>query len=141
LIRSLRYLLDANVLSEAARPRPNAGVLDGMRQHRAETATGAPAWHEMLFGARRLPPSARRREIEELLAGLVDAGLPILPYDTAAADWHAAERARLAALGRTPPFVDGQLAAIARTNGLALVTANVADFRDFDGLPVEDWRS
>jgi tRNA(fMet)-specific endonuclease VapC len=141
LIRSLRYLLDANVLSERTRPRPNQRLLDRIVRHELEIATGAPAWHEMLFGARRLPPSARRRVLEQYLEEVVRVEVPILPYDTAAADWHAAERARLAALGRTPPFVDGQLAAIARTNGLALVTANVADFRDFDGVPVEDWRS
>jgi tRNA(fMet)-specific endonuclease VapC len=40
-----------------------------------------------------------------------------------------------------PPFVDGQTAAIASTKGLTVVTANVADFRLFDGLDVEDWRS
>jgi tRNA(fMet)-specific endonuclease VapC len=67
--------------------------------------------------------------------------LPILPYDEAAAEWHAMERARLAALGRTLPFVDGQIAAIAQTNNLVLVTANAVDFRDFAGLTIEDWRS
>ncbi len=51
------------------------------------------------------------------------------------------ERARLAAHGRTLPFVDGQIAAIAQTNNLVLVTANAADFRDFAGLTIEDWRS
>ncbi|HZQ98784.1 MAG TPA: hypothetical protein VFC93_08205 [Chloroflexota bacterium] len=67
--------------------------------------------------------------------------MPILPYDEAAAGWHAMERARLAAHGRTLPFVDGQIAAIAQTNNLVLVTANAADFRDFAGLTIEDWRS
>jgi tRNA(fMet)-specific endonuclease VapC len=141
MISSVRYLLDANALSEPTRVRPNRGVVDRIERHRAESATGAPAWHEMWFGARRLPPSAKRRQLEEYMDNIVAAGLPILPYDTAAADWHAAERARLTALGRTPPFVDGQLAAIAQTNGLVLVTANVADFRIFEGLRVEDWRS
>jgi predicted nucleic acid-binding protein len=42
----------------------------------------------------------------------------------AAAEWHAAERARLAALGKTPPFVDGQITAIAYANSLTLVTLN-----------------
>lgn len=47
---------------------------------------------------------------------------------------------RLEAIGRTPPFVDDQIAAITATNGLILVTSNTADFAPFDGLQVEDWR-
>ena len=43
------------------------------------------------------------------------------------------------ALGKAAPFVDGQIAAIARTNDLILVTTNSADFDAFDGLKVEDW--
>lgn len=67
-------------------------------------------------------------------------GIEVLPYDAESALWHAAERARLTRLGRTPPYPDGQIAAIAAVNGLILVTANVRDFADFDGLIVEDWR-
>lgn len=67
--------------------------------------------------------------------------LPILPYDAAAAEWHADERVRLEKAGTPRPFIDGQVAAIARVNGLVLVTANVKDFRFFDALTVEDWRS
>lgn len=67
--------------------------------------------------------------------------MPILPYDEAAADWHARERARLVAAGRTPPLLDGQIAAVAAVNDLVLVTSNVRDFRGFDGLRIEDWRA
>jgi tRNA(fMet)-specific endonuclease VapC len=49
------------------------------------------------------------------------------------------ERARLIGRGETPPFIDGQIAAIARTRDLALVTFNNADFRRFDGLRIESW--
>lgn len=35
---------------------------------------------------------------------------------------------------------DGQIAAIARVNDLVLVTANMRDFRPFEGLSVQDWR-
>lgn len=71
---------------------------------------------------------------------MVAATLPILPYDARAAALHAQERARLGALGRTPPFADGQIAAIAQTNQLILVTFNTAEFADFAGLALEDWR-
>lgn len=66
--------------------------------------------------------------------------MPILDYDRAAAEWHAKERARLADRGSTPPFADGQIAAIAHANGLILVTFNDADFRQFQGLRVLNWR-
>jgi tRNA(fMet)-specific endonuclease VapC len=66
--------------------------------------------------------------------------MPVLDYDRDAADWHAAERARLAARGETPPFADGQIAAIARTHDLVLVTFNDADFRRFRELRVVTWR-
>jgi tRNA(fMet)-specific endonuclease VapC len=88
-----------------------------------------------------LPPSSRRRALEQYLNDVVRATLPILPYDHAAAEWHAAERVRLANIGKTPPYVDGQIAAIARMNDLTLVTANAADFVNFADLRVEDWRS
>lgn len=70
---------------------------------------------------------------------MVLRSFPILDYDRQAADWHARERARLAAAGRTPPFVDGQIAAIAHANGLIVVTSNIGDFRAFEGLSVESW--
>ncbi len=87
----------------------------------------------------RLPTSARRTEIEGYLYGFVKVHLPILPYDERAAEWHAAERVRLSAIGMSPPFIDGQIASIAAANGLILVTANTKDFESFDGIHVEDW--
>ncbi len=42
-------------------------------------------------------------------------------------------------LPRTPTFVDGQIAAIARTRCLVLVTANRRDYELFEGLVLEDW--
>jgi tRNA(fMet)-specific endonuclease VapC len=50
-----------------------------------------------------------------------------------------AERARLTQSGRTPSYVDGEIASIAAVNGLVLVTKNVRDFRHFQNLAIEDW--
>ena len=99
----------------------------------------APTWHELRFGCERLPGSRRRELIENYLATVVRVDFPILPYDEAAAAWHARERARWLTRGSTPPFVDGQIAAIASVNDLVLVTANGADFAAFEGLRLEDW--
>jgi tRNA(fMet)-specific endonuclease VapC len=134
-----RYLLDTNVLSQPLRPRPNQAILERLLTYRDSVATGAPVLHEMLFGAHRMPPSRKRSAYERYIEESVRRAMPILAYDEAAAEWHAVERARLTALGRTPPFADGQIAAIAAVNGMVLVTANVADFQHFQGLEVDDW--
>ncbi len=134
-----RYLLDTNILSEPMRPEPNLSVMRKIEQHRHEIATASVVWHELRFGCCRLPSSVKRRKIEEYLSKVVLPHLPILPYDQAAADWHAEERARLAEIGLVPPFADGQIAAVAKVHDLILVTANETDFERFSGIVIENW--
>ena len=96
-------------------------------------------WHELLFGCNRLPDSKKRRKIEKYLKEEVEPKIPCLPYDTHAATWHAIERARLTAIGKPPSLTDGQIAAIARTNNLIMVTNNVSDYANFNTLQIENW--
>ena len=138
---SWKFLLDTNVLSERARPRPNRGIVERLERHELEIATAAPVWHELIFGCALLPRSKKRADLEMYLREAVAGSLPILPYDAACAEWHGEERARLIRLGRTPPFADGQIAAIAHVHGLEIVTVNLEDFGDFEGVRVVDWRS
>ncbi len=138
---SLTYLLDTNIVSEPLRPVPNQQVLERLKRHEDEIALAAIVWHELLFGAYRLSPSARRSAIEQYLSQVIAPTIPVLPYDNRAAQWHAAERARLVSLGKTPPFADGQIAAIAKVNDLVLITANTSDFALFQDIQVEDWSS
>ena len=135
----MKYLLDTNTVSEPLRPRPNAGIMRRLQENEDEIAIPAPVWHELRFGCAKLAPSRKREMIERYIEDVVLGSFPILDYDRKAADWHGRERARLVASGRTPPFVDGQIAAIAHANGLVLVTSNTGDFREFDGLRVENW--
>lgn len=134
------YLLDTNVLSEPAKPTPNPGVERRLLENEGNVATASLVWHELLFGCYRLPVSRRRTTLEKYLLDVIAPHVPVLGYDDAAAAWHASERARLTGEGKTPAFVDGQIAAIARVNALVLVTANVKHYGDFEGLNVEDWR-
>jgi len=134
------YLLDTNVLSEPLRAAPDARVMARFRANRGAIVLCAPAIHELIFGARLLPPSRRRRAIERYVDDLLSTDTAVLPYDLAAAEWHAGERARLIRAGLTPPYIDGQIAAIAAVNRLVLVTSNVRDFQYYSGLDIEDWR-
>ncbi|WP_339461646.1 type II toxin-antitoxin system VapC family toxin [Nodularia spumigena] len=136
---SPRFLLDTNVFSEPLRPIPNSNVMEMLRQHESEIATATVVYHEILFGSYRLPDSKKRRTIEKYLQEVIQPNIPILPYDNNAAKWHALERARLVAIGKTPSFPDGQIAAIAHVNDLILVTNNVSDYADFSQLQIDNW--
>ncbi|HUR81228.1 MAG TPA: type II toxin-antitoxin system VapC family toxin [Thermoanaerobaculia bacterium] len=136
---SLDFLLDANVVSEPFRRTPRVNVVRKLYRHRNEVAIASVVWHELRFGLERMPPSLRRDALANYLDSVIES-MPILDYDYRAADWHARERARLSKRGLTPPYADGQIAAIASVNDLTLVTFNEADFQRFNGLRVVTWR-
>ena len=120
---------------------PNKGVTQKLQEHIAEVVTASIVWHELLYGAFKLPVSKKRKTLETYLFDVVMADIPLLPYDLRAARWHAEERARLQTKGLTPPFVDGQIAGITAVNSLTLVTRNVSDFKSFRNLKVVSWHS
>jgi tRNA(fMet)-specific endonuclease VapC len=134
-----KYLLNTNVISEAIKSEPNALVMKQLQKQQDEIATAAVVWHELQYGCRRLPISRKRSLIESYLTEVVWPSLEILPYDKEAADWHAEQRVRLTGKGQSPPFVDGQIAAIATVNQLILVTRNTSDFECFSELEVQNW--
>lgn len=138
---TLRFLLDTNTLSDAMGSTANDGVIERMRRYWESLATASVVYHELLYGARRMTSGAKRAAIEAFLSERVLPMLSVLPYDQDAAEWHAEERVRLTRLGTVPPFIDGQIAAIAAVNRLVLVTANQNDFRRFQGLRTENWRT
>lgn len=140
-VTGVRYLLDTNILSEPTRATPDDGVLTRLRKSSGRVATSAITWHELHHGVALMAPSRKREAIAAYLDSLRHADLPILPYSAEAAEWHAKERARLSAKGLTPPFADGQIAAIAHAHGLTLVTRNTVDFKHYSGLKLQNWFS
>jgi tRNA(fMet)-specific endonuclease VapC len=136
---TLKFLLDTTIVSAPVAKEPSRRAVKRLEQHGGCCAIAAPVWHELVYGASRLSAGKRQTALKEYLYGVVRASFPILPYDDAAAEWHGKERARLEDGGRTPPFIDGQIAAIAFTQGLVLVTANTKDFRAFASLETADW--
>jgi tRNA(fMet)-specific endonuclease VapC len=134
-----RFLLDSNVLSEPLKPQPNPLVTKLLAQQAEVLSTAAVVYHELQYGCLIMPGSQRRQSILTYITETIGNGLPIFPYDLEAAKWHASERARLRKTGKTPPYLDGQIAAIAAVNRLILVTRNIADFENFQGIALENW--
>ena len=135
---SFQYLLDTNMLSEPARPIPNNKVLQRLDTRQSEIVTVSIVIHELVYGCLRLPESRKRDALWDYIQESV-LSLPVFSYDRYAAEWPARERARLTKIGKTPTFADGQIASIAHSNNLILVTNNVADFQFFEDLRIENW--
>ena len=138
-------VLDANVLSELARPNPAVAVqawADGMPL--AKFCTTAITEAELRFGLALLPPGRRRTDlaqaVEAVFTGVV--GGRVLPFDRAAAQACAELAARRRQAGHRVDTADLQIAAIALARKLeAIATRNARDFADC-GVPVIDpWRA
>ena len=138
---TLGFLLDTNVVSAPFKSNPSPDLLKRLDDCAGSCAIGVLTWHELRFGHALLPESHRKQALGRYLQEVILPTFPILPYDRPAAEWHAQERARLRLLGREPPIIDAEIAAIAAVNDLVLVTHNVADFSNFQGLNLQDWLS
>ena len=135
---SLVYLLDTNTISEPLKALPNKQVIENIERYHAQIAIAAFVVYELVRGVALLPDSKKRLKTNDYLESVL-VNFPILPYTEAAAKWQGETAARLQQLGKTPPFVDAQIAAIAKTNKLCLVTRNVDDFKNFTDLSIENW--
>ena len=138
------FLLDTNVLSELMREQPAAAVLDWFSQNTGVSMqTSSITQAEILTGIALLPNSKRRTALaaaaeqmfEEDFAGLC------LPFDAAAAKTYAVIVANCTQQGQPISTEDAQIAAIALAAGLTVVTRNIKDFDNLDGLPlVNPWQ-
>ncbi len=98
---------------------------------------------ELRYGVAILP-SGRRRE---MLASAVDLMLRedlaghILPFDGAAARAYATIASERRAAGRTATQADTQIAAIARSRGMAVATRNIKDLKDMGVDLINPWEA
>jgi tRNA(fMet)-specific endonuclease VapC len=136
---AVKYLLDTNILSATLNTKPNRQLRLRLNDLADDCATAAPVWYELWSGCLRMPASSRRDYLQHELLHTIRIRLPILPYDEDAASAHAAIAVQMGQRGRTVPFRDAQIAAVALTHGATLITDNVRDFRHIPGLAVENW--
>ncbi len=135
---SLIYLLDTNTISEPLKAEPSQQVMENIARYHAQIAIAAVVFYELVRGMELLPDSKKRLKTMDYIDSVV-VKFSILPYTQDAAKWHGETAARLQLQGKTPPFVDTQIAAVAKTNNLILVTRNVDDFKNFTDLKIENW--
>jgi toxin FitB len=130
-----RYLLDTNIVGEALKPRPSAGIAEWL-QNRDDTdlfiatLTVAEIWRGVLT----MPIGRRRRELELWFAGPQGPQAlfrgRVLSFDEGAAIEWGRVIAEGRAAGRPRSPLDMLIAATAAANRCSVVTANERHFRD-----------
>jgi len=123
----MKYLVDANVLSEATRPTPRSEVVDWLEAHEAELVIDAIVLGELAAGVEALPKGRKRIGLEKWFEALVET-IECLPWDAETSREWVRLVAVLRRRGRTIPLLDSMIAATARVHGLTVVTRNVGDF-------------
>ncbi|MGJ0395508.1 MAG: type II toxin-antitoxin system VapC family toxin [Methylocystis sp.] len=129
----MRYLLDTNAVIRLLKG-DDSSLAHRLRQHRPdEICLSSIVTHELYFGAYK---SAR---VGANLSRLHALRFEVLPFDLDDSIIAGEIRAKLRAEGAPIGPYDLLIAAQALCRGLALVTANVKEFRRVEGLLVEDW--
>ena len=132
----MKYLVDANVLSEPTRVDPAPAVISWLRRHEGSIAVDPVILGEIRYGILLLPRGKRRARLEQWFREGVRK-IQCLPWEAETGLVWAALLARLRAAGRAMPVKDSLIAATALANRLTVVTRNVADFGKA-GCPVVD---
>ena len=132
----MKYLVDANVLSEPTKPVLHPGVIDWLRRHERELVVDPIILGEARFGILLLPRGKRRTRLEQWFDEGVGR-LQCLPWDAQTGLNWASLLARLRATGRAMPVKDSMIAATALTHRLTVATRNRADF-ETSGVRVID---
>ena len=132
----MRYLVDANVLSEPTKPEPEGRVIEWLRAHERVIAVDPVVLGEIRFGILLLPRGKRRLALERWF----DEGvrrIECLPWEAETGLRWAELVADLRRSGRSMPVKDSFIAASALAHELSVVTRNRRDF-EAAGIDVVD---
>ncbi len=130
----LKYMLDTNIVIYTIKNRPQA-VRTQFENHYGQMCISSITLMELIYGAEKSQaPERNLRDIEGFTARM-----DVLPYDENAAAHSGQLRAELAKIGTPIGPYDQMIAGHARSQGLILVSNNLAEFKRVPGLRLDNW--
>ena len=135
-------VLDTNVVSALIHPVPQVAVVSwfGERETSSLYLTAVNE-AELRYGLAIMPRGRRRDELASALERMLRGGFAnrILPFDSAAARAYAEIASARRPAGRPAPLADCQIAAIARSRGMAVATRSLRDFAEIGIEMIDPW--
>jgi hypothetical protein len=123
------WLLDADVLSQAAKPQGNRAVIEWMEREQDACYTSTIVIAQIAYWVRTKEGRARTRLQHWLRRSVEALEGRILTFNVATAHVWAEQRFQLEQAGQLMPVEDSYIAATARRHDLTVVTGNDKDFR------------
>lgn len=125
----MNWLVDTNIFSEPAKPKPDAQVVSWLRDHEPELYVSTITIGELRRGIERLPAGKRKTQLHAWLQSLCDCMKGrVLSFNTSTAHVWGQMKAKWDKAGLNVPSLDSQIAATAQRHNLTLVTRNTSDF-------------
>lgn len=126
----MTFLCDTNIISELARPQPNAGVLIWL-QNLSYINISVITVEEIYYGLTAKP----NPKIQNWFDNFLKNNCQILPITDEIAKLCGEIRGQQRLTGKTVTQADMMIAATAKIHQLTLVTRNIRDF-DSCGIPI-----
>ena len=125
----MKYIVDANLLSEATKPDPAPQVLEWLRLNEQNLAVTPVVLGELEYGILLLPASRRKKQLE-LWFEKIRSIAHCLDFDSKVASSWAHLLAHLKSKGHAMPIKDSLIAASAIAHNLTVATRNTRDFKN-----------
>lgn len=138
----MSFLLDTNVISEGAKPRPNEAVMGWLASvDEDQLFLSVISLAELRHGVERLQAGRRKSALDLWLSEELPArfGGRLLVADLATADHWGRIVARAETAGRPIGAMDAFLAAFAEQHQLTLATRNISDFEQVGVRLFDPW--
>ncbi|MBA2652540.1 MAG: type II toxin-antitoxin system VapC family toxin [Tatlockia sp.] len=126
-------LIDTNIISEMMKSIPTPNLISWIDQQSViQLYVSTVTIAEISYGINVLSAGNRRNLLEDSFNKVLRDAFEhrILSFDEAAAHFYGKIMSRRKEIGKPLSIPDGQIAAIARANSLAVATRNIKDFSD-----------
>ena len=125
----MKYIADANLLSEPTKPEPVPQVLEWLRRNEEQLAVTPIILGELEYGILLLPTSKRKKQLEVWFEKIRSTA-HCLDFDSQVASSWARLLALLKSQGHAMPIKDSLIAASAIAHNLTVATRNTRDFKN-----------